>query len=179
MTNPLQPNHADPSPTRAPWVDNHLILNSMAVVRHRIQTAHPGALGAIDAVSGYFANGHYLQANAHSARLDYWLDWFECSLELLMLMRKLADVALVSADLDDCDDAFDLRALCDFSVQLLERLSGQSAVSLREVSVQFNGTEMLLQLSGNLPPSLFQDCKLPAAVTPHAVHPASFVVRLR
>jgi hypothetical protein len=60
------------------WVDHHLLLNAMSVLRHRIATGVGEPLALLDAISGYLSSGLYIEKRDSVARVSWLLDWIEC-----------------------------------------------------------------------------------------------------
>lgn len=69
---------AAPPPVASPWVDHHLVLNGLALLRHRLESGAGDALALMDAVSGYYATGLYIAQRRAAVPLERFFDWFEC-----------------------------------------------------------------------------------------------------
>lgn len=170
-----------PEPPSLPnvWVDSHLMLNVLAVLRHRMQSQRPDALDVLDAISTYFANGQYLHARDSVARLDYWIDWFEACVGMLHAAHKLVPMPVVDIDIDMGDAAFELSGLREASLCFLDRLAAAPAGDVRAVTVRLRGDDLLLMATGDSVGSEMRRGPLPSAVQLDAGHPAALVLRLR
>lgn len=67
------------NPSAGPvWVDHHLLLNAMSVLRHRMVTGEGEPVALLDAISGYLSSGLYVEKRGSVARVSWLLDWIEC-----------------------------------------------------------------------------------------------------
>lgn len=62
----------------AVWVDHHLLLNAMSVLRNRMASGEGEPVALLDAISGYLSSGLYIEKRASVARVSWLLDWIEC-----------------------------------------------------------------------------------------------------
>jgi hypothetical protein len=60
------------------WVDHHLLLNSMSVLRNRMAASTGDPVTLLDAISGYLSTGLYVEKRQSAARVSWLLDWVEC-----------------------------------------------------------------------------------------------------
>lgn len=118
------PGSSHPLQQAAPfdWIDSHTLLNALSVLRHRVRSNHAGKLEALDAISAYYANGAYLQAHGSCARLDYWVEWFTCCVEVAGLARSRELPCEVDAKLADLDGVYELSGLGKASVKIIHHL---------------------------------------------------------
>jgi hypothetical protein len=55
------------------WVDHHLLLNSMSVLRNRVAANTGDPLALLDAISGYLSSGLYVENRRSAARVSWLL----------------------------------------------------------------------------------------------------------
>lgn len=60
------------------WVDHHLLLNAMSVLRNRMATGVGDPVALLDAISGYLSSGLYIEKRGSVARVTWLLDWIDC-----------------------------------------------------------------------------------------------------
>ena len=124
------------------WVDHHLMLNAMALLRHRLVSESKDALELMDAITGFFSVGLYVQQRAGIAQLDRFVDWFEC----LATLRRAVDPSgvrwLVAIDVDESPKAVQLNALA-----MLSRCVFESTPPGRNWSIGWRSVGNAIQLS--------------------------------
>lgn len=69
------------------WLDEHLLLNAVAVLRHRIASDQRRASELVDVLGGYLGAALLLQRSSSIASVDHFIEWAECVVE----MTRLAD----------------------------------------------------------------------------------------
>lgn len=60
------------------WVDHHLLLNAMSVLRNRVAMGVGDSVELLDAISGYLSSGLYIEKRDSVAQVSWLLDWIEC-----------------------------------------------------------------------------------------------------
>ncbi len=131
------------------WVDSHLLLNAMAVLRRRVVAGRPDAVGVLDAVSGNFSSGQYLDLRGSVARVEYWTDWLECTFALVAAVHQHAEAPLLYVEIDDDEATFDLSPLWAISKAMLEQhASGQVAAQMTGIHIQLDGSRIRLKMFG-------------------------------
>lgn len=60
------------------WVDHHLLLNAMSVLRNRVEMGAGDSVALLDAISGYLSSGLYIEKRGSVAQVSWLLDWIEC-----------------------------------------------------------------------------------------------------
>lgn len=92
------------SPVAHTWVDHHLLLNAMGVLRNRVARSAEPALDLLDSISGYLSCGLYLERSRSRASLEWYLDWLECRARVAAATQTRVQPCEVRIDLQG-DDA--------------------------------------------------------------------------
>lgn len=129
MTHPSKPGDTALEGPAPQWVDYHVLLNSLALLRYRMEAGRTGTLDFLDAINGYLACGLELGRRQSCSTFDELQDWFA---NLVFLVRqnnpRLGELRCVG-DIEDDETRFDLRPLAPGCARVLAELVAQGAAA--------------------------------------------------
>jgi len=133
----------------ADWVDHHLLLNSMSVLRNRMAANTGDPLALLDAISGYLSSGLYVEKRQSVARVSWLLDWAECLAHVRNSVDPHGGACLVSvAPGGDDDRVAHLGHARDMVQALFTAAPGQAPAHAWQVELRLAGDRLHLDAVG-------------------------------
>jgi hypothetical protein len=136
-------------PAATVWVDHHLLLNSMSVMRNRVATGKGDSLALIDAISGYLSSGLYIEKRSSMASVSWLLDWIECLAVVTdSVAPKGGACQVVIAAGGDDDRVAHLGLACGVVQMVLSFAPGEVQSSGRRLELRLSGDQLHLTAAG-------------------------------
>jgi hypothetical protein len=131
------------------WVDHHLLLNSMSVLRNRVAANTGDPLALLDAISGYLSSGLYVEKRRSAARVSWLLDWVECLAQVRNSVDPQGRTCEVSVALGGDDDRMaHLGHARDMVHAMFSAAPGQTPAHPWKVELRLDGDRLRLDAVG-------------------------------